>query len=184
MSPKEVGQHFACSQTFLSELLVFCERKSKWGIRSKKTKRFAQVAHDKWANEWPKRFSHSRSFVLSYISEQIAHYRSFYLSDMSEWLNEPWANELIPNPAACSISCIWIYQLTQFRWWCVYVLFIVWCMQAVQKELECPVCFEMMSRRTGRQPLSCNNGHSFCASCVPRWVITNRGRLGGASADS
>ena len=80
---------------FLSELLIFCNRKRKMSDSLKKTSN-----------------SLIRSFVLSDLSQSLtfAHLswatwaiRSFFLSDLSKWANDWWANEWwakeqIPNP--------------------------------------------------------------------------------------
>ena len=107
------------SQTFLSELLVFCEGKNEWAIRWKKE----WFAHSLIYHEWPEQIAHGRSFVMSSLrdlltvylltwetwvicsqllicpgrSEWISHSPSFHLSDfrkwaMSEWAMSEWSN--------------------------------------------------------------------------------------------
>ena len=91
--------------------------KEKWAICSKKTKQFAHLS---WAtrgkrshllicHERPERFAHSRSFVLSYLSESLtfAHFSS------AIWANEQLANfqpwdlhtEILQNS-----NCNWPYM--------------------------------------------------------------------------
>ena len=90
---------------FFSELLVFCQEherlsdllKKKWAICS-----FTHFWWATWANcshslichELPERFAHSRSFVLSKLSELL----TFAHLSWGIWANERWANEQIPNP--------------------------------------------------------------------------------------
>ena len=96
---------------------------------------FERSANSLISSEWPEQVAHSRSFVLSdlsdlltvahflwatwairsrsliclELSEQIAHSRSFDLSERSsEWANERWANEQIPSPG-CDLVPIIIY---------------------------------------------------------------------------
>ena len=70
---------------WMSKLLVFCERKSKWVICSK-NEQFADLSWATWANR-------SQSLICPEQSERIAHSCSFDLKDLSKW-----ANERIPNP--------------------------------------------------------------------------------------
>ena len=44
---------------FLSKSLVFCEKMGEWAIHSKKT------SHSLICGEWPERFAHGRSFLVS-----------------------------------------------------------------------------------------------------------------------
>ena len=72
-------------QIFLSESLVFCERKSDWAIH--------------WKNEW---FAHS--IIYHELPERMAHICSFVLSNLSDSLTFAhlswaiWANERNPSP--------------------------------------------------------------------------------------
>ena len=87
------------SQTCLSELLVFCERKTD--LLKKKSDSLIcsfimsdlseslTVTHLSWAN-W---VIHSQWLICPEQSERIAHNCSFDLSDLSEWANEGWLNE-------------------------------------------------------------------------------------------
>ena len=107
------------SQIFLSEPLVFCEQKSKWAICSKKRAicSFGHLSWVTWANrsqslyfhERPGRFAHSRSLVLSDLSEwlTVAHFI------WAIWANEQMSDERIPNPVYFKLLDIihnWGYQ--------------------------------------------------------------------------
>ena len=50
---------------FMSELLVFCERKSEWVIHSKKMSDLLCY------HEWPERIAHGHSFVMSDLSKLL-----------------------------------------------------------------------------------------------------------------
>ena len=65
----------------LSESLVFCEKISKWVIRSHKNERFPHFWWATWA-------ICSQLLICLEQSELIAHSRSFDLSQMSKWENE------------------------------------------------------------------------------------------------
>ena len=52
----------------LSESLVFCEQKSEWAICSQKTEWFAHLL---FYDEWPEWIAHSRSLVMSDLSDLL-----------------------------------------------------------------------------------------------------------------
>ena len=91
---------------FLVRIARFCERKSKWAIHSKKKKRFTHLLI---YYEWP---------------ELITHIHSFVLSDLSEWANEQWVNELIPNPGTTVF--MWLFIVLESSSISIYLLSHKW----------------------------------------------------------
>ena len=74
------------------------------------------VAHFLWA-AWAIR---SQLLICLQRSERIAHSRSFDLSEMSEWVNERWANEQIPSPDFLNNWVQRCQKLSYLTWMLVY----------------------------------------------------------------
>ena len=75
---KNTYKKYDFSQIFLSESLVFCERKSKWAIRSEKMSdllicsfKMGNLSESLFWHERPERFAHSPSLILSNLSESL-----------------------------------------------------------------------------------------------------------------
>ena len=95
---------------------VFCEKMSERVIRSKNE----QFAHLLSFGERPEQIAHSRSFLVSHLSdsitaafcpeqsERIAHSRSLKWSILSEWANcQPWVIHTSPSRYPLFIHELW-----------------------------------------------------------------------------
>ena len=93
--------HFA--QKEWANLMLFLKKTAKKLEKLQKYDFLEWIAHFLWANEKisdllkkTERFAHL--LICPKRPEWIAHIRSFDLSNLSEWANERWAHEQIPNP--------------------------------------------------------------------------------------
>ena len=137
---------------FLSKLLFFCERKSQYAIRSKKTSNLlicsfimsdlsksltvARLSWATWAihlrslfwHEQPERFAHSHSFVLSDLRESLTVAHLIWVI----WANEQMSDKQIPNSAyllseTCGLrAALFIFLFCILEFPAIFNIWIMW----------------------------------------------------------